>query len=92
MDGELALRKALMQADRGDLAAADATLRGLLDTEPVGVLRVRALVVLGDLLSSQDAPAAHEVLTEAVTVAAQIKGADDLLDVELERACELLES
>ncbi|MFT4085349.1 MAG: hypothetical protein QM638_22440 [Nocardioides sp.] len=90
MSGELAFRKALMQADRGDTAAAEATLRGLLDGEPAGLLRVRALVVLGELLCTHDHPIARDVLTEALAVAEQIEDVDDLLDVELSRARELL--
>ena len=92
MSGELAFQKALMQADRGDLPAAEATLRGLLDTATPGVLRVRALVVLGDLLSTHDEQEARVVLTEALTASERIDDADDLLDAELERARELLDA
>ncbi|MFT4211063.1 MAG: hypothetical protein QM626_04250 [Microbacterium sp.] len=80
-----------MQADRGDVAAAEATLRSLLDTTPGGVLRVRALVVLGDLLSPHDEQHARMALTEALALAERIEDADDLLDAELDRARELLD-
>ena len=90
--GEMALQKALMQADRGDLPGAEATLRGLLATQTSELTRVRALVVLGDLLSGRDEVASRQTLTEAVSLAQQIEDADDVLGFELERARVLLSS
>ncbi len=43
VDVRLALHKALMLADRGDLAGAELTLRALLDGAPTGTVRVQAL-------------------------------------------------
>ncbi|RIQ21256.1 hypothetical protein [Jiangella rhizosphaerae] len=91
MNGEGALRKALMQADRGDLPGAEATLRRLLDGEASDVTRVRALVVLGDLLTGRGDPGARWVLTEALSLARELEDADDLLGFEFERAHLLLE-
>jgi hypothetical protein len=89
MDAEMTVRKALMQADRGDHAAAVATLRQLVDADDAdSVVRVRALVILGDMLSSQgDRPSARPLLIEAE----RLGDVDDLLDHELMRARELLD-
>ncbi|MBT1634183.1 hypothetical protein FGG90_02790 [Clavibacter tessellarius] len=93
MDAEMTVRKALMQADRGDHAAAVATLRQLVDADDAdSVVRVRALVILGDMLSSQgDRPSARPLLIEAVDMAERLGEVDDLLDHELMRARELLD-
>jgi hypothetical protein len=93
MDAEMTVRKALMQADRGDHAAAVATLRQLVDADDAdSVVRVRALVILGDMLSSQgDRPSARPLLIEAVDMAERLGDVDDLLDHELMRARELLD-
>jgi hypothetical protein len=93
MDAEMTVRKALMQADRGDHAAAVATLRQLVDADDAdSVVRVRALVILGDMLSSQgDRPSARPLLIEAVDMAERLGDVDDLLDHELRRARELLD-
>ncbi|MDD1386780.1 hypothetical protein [Curtobacterium poinsettiae] len=93
MNGEMAVRKALMQADRGDHAAAVATLRQLVDADDAdSVARVRALVILGDMLSTHgDPPSARPLLIEAVDMAERLGDVDDLLDHELTRARELLD-
>jgi tetratricopeptide (TPR) repeat protein len=92
MNDELAVRKALMQADRGDHEAAKATLRQIVEADSDdSVARVRALVILGDLLSSQgDAQSAQPLLNEALSIAKRLGDSDDLLDQELMRARELL--
>lgn len=92
MNDELAVRKALMQADRGDQEAAKATLRQIVEADDDdSVSRVRALVILGDLLSSQgDAESAQPLLNEALSIAKRLGDSDDLLDQELMRAHELL--
>lgn len=90
MKSEMVLQKALMRADRGDLSGAEATLRELLASKTSAVTRVRALVVLGDLLSDNADPEARQALTEAVSLAQQIEDADDLLGFELELARTLL--
>jgi tetratricopeptide (TPR) repeat protein len=92
MNDELAVRKALMQADRGDHEAAKSTLRQIVETDgDDSVARVRALVILGDLLSSQgDAQSAQSLLNEALNIAKRLGDSDDLLDQELMRAHELL--
>lgn len=92
MTGELVFQNALMQADRGDTSGAEATLRSLLSTTPAGVLRVRALIVLGDLLHTHDVHEARRVLTDALATIEQLGDADDLLNAEAERARELLSS
>lgn len=90
MRDELTLQKALMQADRGDVAGAETTLRRLLTTSLDEILRVRVLVVLGDLLSGHDDQASRDMLAEAVELVGRIEDADDLIDLELDRARELL--
>ena len=92
MGSELRLRKALMQADRGDVAAAVVTTRSVAAESGPSPLQARALVVLGDLLVSQGDPdAARSALTEALAVIAGLdEDADDLLAFEAERARELL--
>ena len=81
-----------MQADRGDHAAAEATLRHLVETEDGdSVTRVRTLVVLADLLTSHgDHLSARPLLSDALRAAEDLEDADDLLDHELARARELL--
>ncbi|GAB2645152.1 hypothetical protein ABI214_11525 [Prescottella soli] len=91
MDGSLRFQKALLQLDHGRVQRGEATLRELLDHEQPGVIRVRALVVYGDLLHQLGrADEAAALLESAVREAAALD-VDDLLDVELERARELLE-
>jgi hypothetical protein len=90
--GELVFQKALMQADRGDTSGAEATLRSLLSTTQAGALRVRAMIVLGDLLHTHDVHEARRVLTDALATIEQLGDTDDLLDAEVERARELLAS
>jgi len=76
-------RKALRQADFGRLDAAEATLREVLAAGPEATTRVRALVVLGDLLCGTGRAAeALPLLEEALAGPVE----DDLLDVELDRA------
>lgn len=83
-------QKALLRADRGDEAGAEEVLRSLLDSTPEGPLRVRALVVLGDLTHPSDPEGARTLFAEALDLAQHIGGADDLLDVELRVAREML--
>ncbi len=90
MTGELMVQKALLRADRGDEAGAEEVLRSLLDSMPEGPLRVRALVVLGDLMHPSDPDSARTLVAEALDLAQGIDGADDLLDVELRVAREML--
>ncbi|PZT73813.1 hypothetical protein DNK56_14885 [Streptomyces sp. AC1-42W] len=76
-----------MQADRGDGEAAKTTLRDLMDRLEASSLKVRTLVVLGDLLASDgDHTAARPVLCEAVGLAESLDEADDLVDYEVNRA------
>ncbi len=90
MTGELKVQKALTRADRGDEAGAEEVFRSLLDSTPRGVLRARALVVLGDLMHPSDPEEARTLFAEALDLAERIDGADDLLDVELRMAREML--
>ncbi|MFG2000624.1 hypothetical protein ACGFNU_15920 [Spirillospora sp. NPDC048911] len=91
MDGGLRFRKALMQADRGNPEAAKATLRNLTAELEPSPLQVRAMVVLGDLLSSaSDHAAARAVLSEAVTLAESLDS-DDLLAYEMTQARAILD-
>ncbi|XTZ14708.1 hypothetical protein ACQSSU_25040 [Micromonospora echinospora] len=91
MGPALMFQKALILADRGDLPRALETLRAVLDDDPWPVLRVRALVVLAELLAaSADPVTARDALTEALARAEEVEDADDLLDAEIRRARELL--
>ncbi|PRY39898.1 tetratricopeptide repeat protein [Umezawaea tangerina] len=85
MDVTLLYRKALRQADFGRLDAAESTLREVLAVAERGsAARVRALVVLGDLLCELGRAAeAVPLLDEALAGAPDV---DDLLDHELDRA------
>lgn len=90
VDPELRFHKALLLADRGDHRGAEECLRDVLDADVSGQLRVRALVVLGDLLVEEDPVAARALLADALATAGQVDGADDLVGAELRRARELL--
>ncbi|MCM2394119.1 hypothetical protein [Streptomyces albipurpureus] len=81
-----------MQADRGPGEAAKATLRDLAGELAATPLRVRTLVVLGDLLASDgDHAVARPVLREAVAPAESLAEADDLADYEVNRARDVVE-
>jgi len=91
MDGSLQFQKALLQLDHGRVERAETTLRVLLESERPGVIRVLALVVYGELLQHlgrRDEATAY--LEAAVRETADLD-VDDLLDVEAERARDLLE-
>lgn len=90
MNEELAFKKALMLADRGDLNRARQTLDTLALQAASPVLRVRALVMLGELLLDTSPESARHTLTRAFEAASNIEDADDLLDVELHEAREIL--
>lgn len=83
-------QKALLLADRANVDRALETLSAILADEVSPVLRVRALVVLGELLVDEDPTAAATHLSEALAFADEIPDADDVLGVELGRARELV--
>lgn len=68
-------------------------MRQLVSTENAdSVARVRALVILGDMLSTRgDAMSARPLLNEALSMAKRLDDSDDLLDHELMRARALLD-
>ncbi|MGF7123076.1 hypothetical protein [Rhodococcus sp. AG1013] len=90
MDESLTLQKALLQLDYGRVEKAEVTLRELLDRSQPGVLRVRALVVYGDLLHQLGRADEATALLESAVREASDLDVDDLLDMELERARDLL--
>ncbi|MGO4203893.1 hypothetical protein AB4Z09_19495 [Rhodococcus sp. TAF43] len=90
MDESLTLQKALLQLDYGRVEKAEVTLRELLDRSQPGVLRVRALVVYGDLLQQLGRADEATALLESAVREASDLDVDDLLDMELERARDLL--
>lgn len=91
MDGSLRLHKALLQLDHGRVERGEATLRELLEHEQVGVIRVRALVVYGELLQQLGRGDEATALLESALREAAYLDVDDLLDVEVELARKLLE-
>jgi hypothetical protein len=100
VDGESRFRKARMQADRGDGGAAKATLRNLAGELGASALKVRALVVLGDLPASDgDHETARHVLREAAVLDESLDDflddfldeVDDLADYETHQARDILE-
>ncbi|KAM9865626.1 hypothetical protein ACIFOC_01248 [Leucobacter aridicollis] len=82
MTGELMLQKALMPADGGDEAGAEELLRSLINLPPEGLLGVRALVVLGELMHPSDPEGAQRLFADARDLVRHADGADDLRDVE----------
>ena len=82
-----------MQADRGALASAAATVQDLLARTDASPLRARGLVVLGDLLVVQgELDAARCALTEALALIEGL-GEDylgEMWSYERDRAIELL--
>ncbi|WP_433609493.1 hypothetical protein [Prescottella agglutinans] len=91
MNGPLQLHKALLQLDHGRVERGEATLRELLEHEQPGVIRVRALVVYGELLQQLGRSDEATALLESALREAADLDVDDLLDVEVELARELLE-
>jgi hypothetical protein len=90
MDGSLRFQKALLQLDHGRVERGEDTLRELLEHERPGVIRVRALVVYGELLQQLGRGDEATALLESALCEAVDLDVDDLLDVEVERARELL--
>ncbi|MEO6089766.1 MAG: hypothetical protein ABIQ18_42330 [Umezawaea sp.] len=85
-------RKALRQAEFGRFDAAESTLREVLAGTKTGeVARVRALVVLGDLLCGVGRETEAMPLLESALREGSADDLDDLLDHELARARELLD-
>ncbi|GAA2832727.1 hypothetical protein GCM10010471_12890 [Leucobacter komagatae] len=72
------------------MVGAESVLRGLLEYAPARALRVRALVVQGELTHPHDAEGGRGHFSESLQVAQEIDGADDLLAVELRVASEML--
>ena len=89
---ELALEQAVQRADDGRTDEAIGELSELLDTESDLAVRVRAGVLLGELLLASGRPESAEVaLSDALTAATDSDDLDDVLVAELERARELLD-
>lgn len=90
VDPHLPLQQPLSLTDRDAIDRAAIVLRGVLGASPSLTQRVRALVVLGDLLSVHDPAGSHNAFSEALTHAARVENAEVLLDAELRRAHEML--
>ncbi|WP_082677866.1 chorismate mutase [Leucobacter chromiiresistens] len=89
---ELLLQRALSSAERGEAALATSELIRLLDTASDLSLRLRAAVVLGELLIASNRSAEAELVL--ATAASGAEAAEDLDDVdaaELERVRDLLD-
>ncbi len=89
---ELLLQRALSSAERGDAAVATSELIRLLDTASGLSLRLRAAVVLGELLIASGRSAEAElVLATAASGAEVAEDLDDVDAAELERVRDLLD-
>lgn len=89
---ELLLQRALSSAERGEAALATSELIRLLDTASDLSLRLRAAVVLGELLIASNRSAEAElVLATAASGAEVAEDLDDVDEAELERVRDLLD-
>jgi len=91
---ELQFQKALLLLDRGEGDCGEALLREVASTALLAgdiVLATQARCCLGELLIELDRPDEAKPLLESVVTAQIPSDMDDLLDMEVARASELLE-